>query len=165
MEEKIRVEYVEKLIVDVNKITEDDYKREHIFMWEFVINRIKDASLSVSDIKDVGIQEVKEEYLQKVKARLEERKFLGEKNRWLLKKINKGIQNNCWACQYVLDESSRGNCFTFCPLLENHEGKLEHNCSFQASEYFLLKIALQNHNWDKALKLATEIKDAWREVK
>lgn len=155
----------EKMIREMNEITEEDYKREHIFMWEFVINRIKDASLSVSDIKDVCIQEVKEEYLEKVKARLEERKFLGEKNRWLLKKINKSIQNNCLACQYVLDESYRVNCFTSCPLLKTCEGKLEHNCSFYASEYFLLKIALQDHNWDKALKLATEIKDAWREIK
>ena len=39
------MEKVEKIIADINKITEDDYKREHIFMWEFVINRIKDASL------------------------------------------------------------------------------------------------------------------------
>lgn len=157
--------YTEKIIADINKITEYDYKREHIFMWEFVINRIKDASLSVSDIKNVciqGIQEVKEEYLEKVKARLEEREFLGEKDIWILKKINKGIQNNCWACQYVLDESFHGYCFTSCPLLKNHEGKLEHDCAFYASEYFLLKKALQDHNWDKALKLATDIKDAWR---
>lgn len=165
MGDEIRFEYVEKLIADVNKITEDDYKREHIFMWEFVINRIKDASLSVSNIKNVCIQEVKEEYLQKVKARLEERKFLGEKNRWLLKKINKGIQNNCWACQYALDESSHGNCFTSCPLLKTCEGKLEHNCVFSVSEYYLLNIELLDHNWDKALKLATVIKDAWREIK
>lgn len=152
----------EKIIVDTNKITEDDYKREHIFMWEFVINRIKDVSLLVSDNKDVCIQEVKEEYLEKVKARLEEKEFLGVKDTWLLKKINKGIQNNCWACQYVLDESYHGYCFTSCPLLEKHEGKLEHNCAFWASEYSFLKIALQDHEWNKALKLATDIKDAWR---
>lgn len=42
----------EKIIADTNKITEYDYKREHIFMWKFVINRIKDASLLVSDIKN-----------------------------------------------------------------------------------------------------------------
>lgn len=30
--------------------------------------------------------EVKEEYLEKVKARLEEREFLGEKDIWILKK-------------------------------------------------------------------------------
>ena len=154
----------EKMIREMNEITEDGYKQNHIFMWEFVINRIKDASLLVSDIKNVCIQEVKEEYLEKVKARLEEREFLGEKDIWILKKINKGIQNNCWACQYALDESFHGHCFTSCPLLKNHEGKLEHNCAFYASEYFLLKIALQDHNWDKALKLATDIKDAWREV-
>ena len=134
-------------------------------MWEFVINRIKDASLLVSDIKNVCIQEVKEEYLEKVKARLEEIEFLGEKDIWILKKINEGIQNNCWACQYVLDESFHGYCFTFCPLLKNHEGNLEHDCAFYANYYFLLKTALQDHNWDKALKLATDIKDAWREVK
>lgn len=159
------MEKVEKIIVDTNKITEDDYKREHIFMWEFVINRIKDTSLSVSDIKYVCIQEVKEKYIEKVKARLEEKEFLGEKEKWLLKKINKGIKNNCWACQYVLDESYRGYCFTSCPLLEKHEGKLEHHCAFESSEYFLLKEALQDHNWDEALKLATDIKDAWGEIK
>lgn len=153
---------IEKIIADINKITEDDYKQNHIFMWEFVINRIKDAALLVSDIKNVCIQEVKEEYLEKVKARLEERKFLGVKDTWLLKKINKGIQNNCWACQYVLDESFHGHCFTSCPLLKKHEGKLEHDCAFYDSKYSLIKIALQNHNWDKALKLATDIKDAWR---
>lgn len=159
------MEKVEKIIADINKITEDDYKREHIFMWEFVINKIKDTSLSVSDIKDVCIQEVKEEYLQKVKARLEEKEFLGEKDTWLLKKINKGIQYNCWACQYMLDESYHGYCFTSCPLLEYCRGKLEHNCAFWASNYSLLKIALEEHDYEKALKLATDIKDAWREVK
>lgn len=159
------MEKVEKIIVDINKITEDDYKREHIFMWEFVINRIKDASLLVSDIKDVCIQEVKEEYLEKVKARLEEKEFLGEKDTWLLKKINKSIQNDCWACQYVIDESYHGNCFTSCPLLKENEGKLEHSCAFWLSNYILLKLALQDHNWTEALKLATDIKDAWREVK
>lgn len=153
---------VEKMISDMNKITEADYKQNHSFMWEFVINRIKDVSLSISDIKDVCIQVVKEEYLEKVKARLEEKEFLGEKDTWLLEKINKGIQNNCWACQYVLDESYQGHCFTSCPLLEKHEGKLEHNCAFCASEYFLLKRALQDHEWDKALMHATVIKDAWR---
>ena len=47
------MEKVEKIIADTNKITEDDYKREHIFMWEFVINSIKDASLSVSAVSDI----------------------------------------------------------------------------------------------------------------
>lgn len=155
------MEKVEKIIADINKITEDDYKREHIFMWEFVINRIKDASLLVSDIKNVCIQEIKEEYLQKVKARLEEKEFLGEKDTWLLKKINKGIQNDCWACQYVLDESSRGDCFTSCPLLKDNRGKLKHDCIFWISNYALLNLALQDHNWNEALKLATDIKDAW----
>lgn len=159
------MEKVEKIIADINKITEDDYKREHIFMWEFVINSIKDASLTVSDIKDVCIQEVKEEYLEKVKTRLEEKEFLGEKDTWLLKKINKSIQNDCWACQYVLDESYHGNCFTSCPLLKENEGKLEHSCAFWISNYVLLKLALQAHKWNEALKLATDIKDAWREVK
>lgn len=153
---------VEKMILDMNKITEADYKQNHIFMWEFVINRIKDASLSVSDIKNVCIQEVKEEYLEKVKARLEESSFLGEKDTWLLKKINKSIQNDCWACQYVLDESSRGNCFTSCPLLEDNKGKLKYKCAFWYSDFVLLKLALQGHNWNEALKLATDIKDAWR---
>lgn len=156
------MEKVEKIIAGTNKITEDDYKREHIFMWEFVINRIKDASLSVSDIKDVCIQEVKEEYLEKVKARLEEKEFLGVKDTWLLKKINKGIQNDCWACQYVLDESSRGDCFTSCPLLKDNGGKLKHVCIFWISNYALLNLALQDYNWNEALKLATDIKDAWR---
>ena len=111
------------------------------------------------------IQEVKEEYLEKVKARLEEKEFLGEKDTWLLKKINKGIQNDCWACQYVLDESYHGNCFTSCPLLKENEGKLKHRCAFWISNYVLLKLTLQDHNWNEALKLATDIKDAWREVK
>lgn len=159
------MEKVEKIIVDINKIIEDDYKQNHIFMWEFVINRIKDASLSVSDIKDVCIQEVKEEYLEKVKARLEERTFLSAKDKWLLKKINKGIQNKCWACQYVLDESSIGDCFTSCPLLKVNEGKLEHDCIFWISNYALLNLALKNHNWYEALNLATVIKNAWREIK
>ena len=155
----------EKMIREMNEITEEDYKREHIFMWEFVINRIKDASLLVSDIKNVSIHRVKGVYLEKVKARLEEREFLGEKDIWILKKINKGIKNNCWACQYVLDESFHGDCFTSCPLLKNHEGKLEHDCAFYASEYVLLQMALQAHDYGMALKLAIFMKIAWREVK
>lgn len=160
------MEDLEKMITDIHKITECDYKQNHIFMWEFVINRIKDASIvSLSNNKDICLQEVKEEYLEKVKARLEEREFLSEKDKWLLKKINKGMQNDCWACQYVLDESCHGACFTSCPLLEKHRGKLRHVCIFWSSNYSLLKIALEEHEYEKALKLATEIKDAWREVK
>lgn len=156
------MEKVEKIIVDINKITEDDYKREHIFMWEFVINRIKDASLSVSDIKDVCIQEVKEEYLEKVKARLEEKEFLNAKDTFTLEKINKGIQNDCWACQYVLDKYGCASCSDKCPLLEDNKGKLKYKCTFWYSDFVLLKVALQDHNWNEALKLATDIKDAWR---
>lgn len=154
----------EKMITEINEITEANYKREHIFMWEFVINRIKDASLLISDKKDVNLYEVKREYLEKVKARLEEKEFLSEKDKWLLNKINDGMRNYCLACQYVLDKSYYEGCFTDCPLLENNRGKLEHTCSYFTSYYNLLVIALQGHDYETALKIAIRIKDAWREV-
>lgn len=156
----------EKMIEDMNKITEDDYKLQHIFMWEFVIERIKDASLvSLSNNKDICLHEVKEEYLKKVKALLEEKEFLVEKDKWILKKINNCIYNDCWACQYILDETYQVSCCSSCPLLEDNKGKLSYNCKHLYSNYVLLKVALNNYDYDKALKLATEIKDAWREVK
>ena len=157
---------VEKMILDMNKITEADYKQNHIFMWEFVINRIKDASLVFSDKKDIILTEVKEEYLEKVKARLEEKEFLNEKDTWLLEKLDKGVQNNCWACQYVLDKYGCASCSDKCPLLEDNKGKLIYKCSFWYSDFVLLKVALkENHDYEKALKLANVIKEAWREVK
>lgn len=138
------MEKVEKIIADINKITEDDYKREHIFMWEFIINRIKDASLVCSDKKDIILTEVKEEYLQKVKARLEEKEFLGEKDTWILEKINKGILNNCWACQYVLDKYGCAYCSNECPLLEDNEGKLRYQCTLWYSDFVSFNEALKN---------------------
>lgn len=154
---------VEKMILDMNKITEDDYKQNHIFMWEFVINRLQDASLLVSDKKDIILTELKEEYLEKVKARLEEKEFLNEKDTWLLEKINKGIKDDCWACQYVKDKYCCAFCSDKCPLLEDNKGKLKYKCAFWYSDFVLLKVALrEDHDYEKALKLATLIKDAWR---
>lgn len=144
----------------ITEITEVDYKQNHIFMWEFVLNRIKDTSMLISDDKDVTLREVKKEYLEKVKDSLEEKEFLSAKETWLLEKINKGIRNACWACQYVLDELGYVNCRTRCPLLKNNKGKLNHWCN----EYSFLCLVLQNHNYERAIELATEIKDAWRDV-
>lgn len=157
---------VEKMISDMNKITEADYKQNHIFMWEFIINRIKDASLVCSDKKDIILVEVKEEYLEKVKARLEEKEFLNAKDTFTLEKINKGLLNDCWACQYVKDKYCCASCSDKCPLLEDNKGKLRYKCTFWYSDFVLLKVALQeDHDYEKALKLATGIKEAWRDVK
>lgn len=157
---------VEKMILGMNKITEADYKQNHIFMWEFIINRIKDASLVCSDKKDIILTEVKEEYLEKVKARLEEKEFLNAKDTFTLEKINKGIHKDCWACQYVLDKYDCASCSNECPLLEDNKGKLKYKCIFRYSDFVLLTVALQeDHDYEKALKLATVIKDAWRKVK
>lgn len=157
---------VEKMILDMNKITEADYKQNHIFMWEFIINRIKDASLVCSDKKDIILAEVKEEYLEKVKARLEEKEFLNAKDTFTLEKINKGLLNDCWACQYVLDKYCCASCSDKCPLLTYKKGKLRYKCTFWYSDFVLLKEALQeDHDYEKALKLATVIKEAWRDVK
>ena len=154
----------EKMIREMSEITEEAYKREHIFMWEFVINRIKDASLLVSDIKNVCIQEVKEEYLEKVKARLEEKEFLNEKDTWLLRSIEKGIQNDCWACEYVTMEKNVKTCNS-CPLLKRQNGKITHRCFYLVSIYSSLTRALEAHAYGMALKLAIFMKIAWREVK
>lgn len=155
----------EKMIQEMNEITEDDYQQNHIFMWEFVINRIKDASLLINEKKDICVKEIKKEYHQKVKARLEEKEFLNEKDTWILEKINKGILNNCWACQYVLDKYGCAYCSNECPLLEDNEGKLRYQCTLWYSDFVSFNVALKKHDYKKALKLATVIKDAWREVK
>lgn len=155
----------EKMITEMYKVTEADYKQNHIFTWEFVVNKIKDASLLIHANEDSCIQDIKEEYLKKVKAILEEKEFLNEKDKWLLEKINKGIKNACWACQYVLDENSKGYCNTTCPLLVQNGGSLKISCCFEHSSYILLKTALNEHDYQKALELAIEIKDAWREIK
>lgn len=156
---------VEIMMLYMNKITEADYKQNHIFMWEFVINRIKDASLVCNDKKDIYIPEVKEEYLQKVKARLEERKFLGVKGTWLLKKLTEGIQNYCWACCFSYLESKNDYLCDNCPLIEKNGGKLKHACTSNYSAWNKLCIAAENRKYSEAVKLAEQIKDAWREIK
>lgn len=161
---------VEKMIKDMNKITEADYKQNHIFMWEFIINRIKDTSLSISDNKNICLQEVEGEYLLKLEARLEEKEFLSEKDKWLLNmiKTNKGIQYNYFVCLYVvLNESytEESTCLNSCPLMKSCGGKFEVVCIFKSSIYKLLIQALKEHNYEKAIQYATEIKNAWREVK
>ncbi len=164
MEEVINVEQVEKIITDINKIAEADYKQNHIFMWEFVLNRLLDASLKIND-KDIYIPEVKEEYLHKVKARLEERKFLGVKDTWLLEKLTEGIQNYCWACCFSCLEGKNGCICNNCPLLEKNGGKLKHACTSNYSTWRKVCIAAENGLYSEAVKLAERIKDAWREVK
>ena len=153
----------EKMIREMNEITEEDYKREHIFMWEYIINAIEDASLYINKKKDVSLIKIKKEYLKKVKARLEEKEFLNEKDTWLLKSIEKGIQNDCWACEYVTMEKNVKTCS--CPLLKRQNGKITHRCFYLVSIYSSLTRALEAHAYGMALKLATDIKDAWREIK
>ena len=154
----------EKMIREMNEITEEDYKREHIFMWEYIINAIEDASLYINKKKDVSLIKIKKEYLKKVKARLEEKEFLNEKDKWLLKSIEKGIQNDCWACEYVTMEKNVKTCNS-CPLLKRQNGKINHRCFYLVSIYSSLTRALEAHAYGMALKLAIFMKIAWREVK
>lgn len=145
-------------------IREIDYKREHIFMWEYIINAIEDASLCINKKKDVSLIKIKKEYLKKVKARLEEKEFLNEKYTWLLKSIEKGIKNDCWACEYVTMEKNVKTC-DLCPLLKRQNGKITHICFDPVSIYSSLTRALETHDYGMALKLAIFMKIAWREVK
>lgn len=154
----------EKMIREINEITEEDYKREHIFMWEYIINAIKDACLCINKKKAISLIKIKKEYLKKVKSRLKEKEFLNEKDKWLLRSLEKDIQNDCWACEYVTMEKNVETC-NLCPLLKRQGGKITHRCFYSASIYSSFTKALKNHAYGMALKLAIFIKDAWREVK
>lgn len=147
-------------------IDEEDYKREHIFMWEYIINAIEDASLFINkktaSVKDVSLIKIKKEYCKKLKARLEEKEFLSEKDTWLLRSLEKGIKNYCWACEYVTEKNVK-TCNS-CPLLKRQNGKINHRCFYLVSIYSSLTRALEAHDYGTALKLAIFMKIAWREV-
>ena len=114
--------------------------------------------------KAVRLIKIKKEYLKKVKARLEKKEFLNEKDTWLLKSIEKGIQNDCWACEYVTMEKNVKTCNS-CSLLKRQNGKITHRCFYFVSIYSSLTRALEAHAYGMALKLAIFMKIAWREVK
>lgn len=128
-------------------MTEREYKNRHVKLWQEIVDYLHKTKRgkekiyykSIVDLKSALLKEQNETYGVTVKR----------------------LYNDFYACDFALTESSIDMCMR-CPLIN----KLGCYCLDEHSgAYALLVRAYNNQNYEKAIRLAIKIRDAWREVK
>lgn len=128
-------------------MTEREYKRQHIMLWRGIIKYLYQVKRGKEKIYYKSIVDLKSALLK-------------EQNE------NSGVTftrlyNDFYSCDFALTESSIDMCM-HCPLIN----KLGCYCLDEYSgAYALLVKAYISQDYEKAIRLARKIRDAWREVK
>lgn len=153
----------------MKKSIEEAYKRAHIETWNFIISELKEYQNLLEEkgnAKITTLINIKKRSLEKLKAAIQNKNEVYDiivRN----VQIKREILNDCWACQFAYYSSLFKISDTFCnrcPLLVVNKGNLKVRCDYSSSVYSKLSDLIENHYFKKAIKLAEEIKDAWREI-
>lgn len=133
----------------VNKMIEREYKKRHIMLWQDIVDylhKVKRGDVKIY-YKSIGI------------LKLDLLKTQNEK----FGIVFTGVYNDCYACEFARIENGNNiDICVKCPLI-NKLGCVCHDNWVGA--YALLVRAYNNQNYEKAIRLAIKIRDAWREVK
>lgn len=129
-------------------MTENEYRRQHSILWRNIVDylckvklgEIKTHYKSIADLKSVLINTQHE-------------------NDGV---VFTGVYNNCYACEFVLKEKGNDiNICVECPLINKLGSICYDNCT---GAYTLLVKAYNNQDYEKAIKFAIQIRDAWRNI-
>lgn len=133
----------------VNKMIEREYKKRHVMLWRDIVDYLHEVKRGDIKIYYASIADLKYALLHKQ-----------NENSGV---VFTGVYNDCYACDFARaeDVNNTGMC-TKCPLMN----KLGCFCLDEyTGAYTLLARAYISEDYDKAIRLAIKIRDAWREVK
>lgn len=128
-------------------MTEHEYKRRHIKLWQEIVDYLHKVKRGEVKIYYEDIANLKYALLNKQ-----------NENSGV---VFTGMYNDCYACEFARIESRIDMCM-HCPLIN----KLGCYCLDKYSgAYAFLTKAYISQDYEKAIRLAIKIRDAWREVK
>lgn len=128
---------------------EHEYKKRHIKLWRDIVDYLHKVKRGEVKIYYENIADLKYALLHKQ-----------NENSGV---VFTGIYNDCYACEFSLIENGNNiDMCVKCPLIN----KLGCICNDKDSgAYALLAKAYVSQDYEKAIRLAIKIRDAWREVK
>ena len=130
-------------------MTEHEYKKRHIKLWQEIVDYLHKVIR--------GEVKIYYEYIVDLEVDL-----LNTQNE-NSSVVFTGIYNDCYACEFSLIENGNNiDMCVKCPLIN----KLGCVCTDKDSgAYALLAKAYKSKDYEKAIRLAIKIRDAWREIK
>lgn len=128
---------------------EREYKKRHIMLWQEIVDYLHEVKRGEVKIYYENIADLKHALLHKQ-----------NENSGV---VFTGIYNDCYACEFSLIENGNNiDMCVKCPLIN----KLGCNCFDKCvGTYTLLARAYISQDYEKAIRLAIKIRDAWREIK
>lgn len=160
-----------EILENINFTNEKIYKRAHIETWNFIISELKEYQNLLEEkgnAKITTLTNIKKRSLEKLKAAVQNKNEVYDIIVKNVLQIEGKPKNDCWACQFAYKTNKWINVFLTicdnCPLLVVNKGNLKVRCDYSSSVYSKLSDLIENHYFKKAIKLAEEIKDAWREI-
>lgn len=133
----------------INKMIEREYKKRHIKLWQEIVDYLHEVKRGNVKIHYKSIADLKSAILNT--------QYEG------YGVVFTGVFQECHACDFALIENgSILDMCVKCPLIN----KLGCDCTDEYSgSYALLIKAYTSQDYEKAIRLAIKIRDAWREVK
>jgi len=125
-------------------------------MWNFIVDKLEQCKLRKADF--IKIPQLKYEFLENMCNGFHNMTNLTEEGKEMAALIEKGINNNCFACEFAAFDCCN------CPLLIFNDGKLTYACFETFSLYDILSGCVSGGRWDKAIAIAKEIRDSWRDL-
>lgn len=137
-------------------MTEHEYKKRHIKLWQEIVDYLHKIKRGYVKIDYKYIIDLEVDLLNTQN----ENSGVVFTN---LGMVFTGIYNDCYACEFALIKNGNNiDMCVKCPLI-NKLGCVCHDKDSGA--YALLAKAYVSKDYNKAIRLAIKIRDAWREVK
>lgn len=136
-------------------MTEREYKKQHIKLWQEIVDYLHEVKRGNVKIHYKSIADLKSAILNTQNTQNTQYEDYGV--------VFTGVFQYCHACDFALIENgSILDMCVKCPLIN----KLGCDCTDEYSgAYALLVKAYTSQDYEKAIRLAIKIRDAWREVK
>lgn len=130
-------------------MTEREYRKRHIMLWRDIVDYLHKVKRGNVKIHYKSIADLKSALLN-----------TQNENSGV---VFTGVYHDCYACDFARTENGNNvDMCVKCPLIN----KLGCFCLDQDSgAYALLTKAYKSKDYEKAIRLAIRIRDAWREVK
>lgn len=130
-------------------MTEHEYRNRHIMLWQDIVNYLYEVKREDAKIYYKSIADIKSALLNTQNENSCE--------------VFTGIYNGCYACEVArIENGDNIDMCVKCPLIN----RLGCMCNDTYSgAYALLVKAYNSKDYEKAIRLAIRIRDAWREVK
>ena len=136
-------------------MTEHEYKKRHIKLWQEIVDYLHKVKR--------GYVKIDYEYIIDLEVDLLNTQEISGVVFTDSGMVLTGIYNDCYACEFALLENGNDiDICVKCPLI-NKLGCVCHDKDSGA--YELLAKAYKSKDYEKAIRLAIKIRDAWREVK